>query len=971
VWRSAIFGFAAPLDAQQLATVRAADGLVSVESDRPVESTATQPNPPWGLDRIDQRSRPTDNAYHYTSTGYGVTAYVIDTGLRRTHTEFTGRVANGAYWDFGDGYNQSDCAGHGTHVAGTLGGTTYGVAKQVTLVPVRVLDCAGNGTTTTVVAGIDWVITNHQAGTPAVANISIGSSASSTVDNAVQALINDGVTVVVAAGNEAMNSCGYSPARLPSAITVAASNSSDDDADFSNYGVCNDLFAPGVSILSAWNTSDSASNVLDGTSMASPHVAGVAALILQGSPNSSPAAVWTAIDGLTTKGVLSECCNDPDKLLYFGPTYTAPGPPLSVTGVVGSAEVTISWTAPLTDGNSPITGYTVTASPGGRTCSTAGALSCTVTQLTNGTAYTFTVTATNAYGTSPPSASTNQLTPVAAKVAPGPPTSVAAMAGNHYATVTWLAPAFDGNSPITGYTVTANPSSATCTTTDARTCTFTALTNGTAYSFTVTATNGYGTSTPSAASSPVTPVSAPSVPPQAPTAVHANPGNAQASVTWAAPTADGNLVTGYTVAASPGGASCTTLGSTQCTVPSLVNGTSYTFTVVATNEFGDSPPSDASTAVVPSALSIVAMTPARAMDTRPSGTTADGLSAKIGKLTAGSVTELWVAGRGIGVPADAAAVVLNLTIVGPPARGYATVYPCGTSLPNASNLNFVAGRTIANAVITMVGSGGGVCLYTSVAAHFIIDVNGYAPATSSFLPLNPARLLDSRATGTTADGISAAIGPRGAGSVTELQVIGRGGVPVDAAAVALNVTVVGPVDRGYVTVFPCGTQPPIASNLNFVAGLTIANAVITKIGTEGKVCIFTSKGTHAIVDVNGWFPLGAAFTALAPVRALDTRPSGNMVNGVIEVPVTDLSGVASNASAVALNITVVGPPAGGYVTVYPCGSSLPNASSINYVGGQTIPNAVISKVGIDGKVCIYTSSSTHLVVDLGGFFPAP
>ncbi|MEQ1698601.1 MAG: S8 family serine peptidase [Ilumatobacteraceae bacterium] len=971
VWRTAVYGFAAPLDAQQLAAVRAADGLLSVESDRPIEASTTQPNPPWGLDRIDQHSLPYNQSYTYTSTGYGVTAYVIDTGLRRTHTEFTGRVAAGGYWEFYDGYSQSDCAGHGTHVAGTLGGTTYGVAKQVTLVPVRVLDCNGNGSTSSVLAGINWAIDNHVAGTPAVANISIGGSASTTVDNAVQALINDGVTVVVAAGNDAAATCNYSPARLPAAITVAASDSTDDDAAFSNYGSCNDIFAPGVGILSAWWTSDYATNVIDGTSMASPHVAGVAALVLQGSPSASPATVWTTIEGLSTKGALSECCGDPDKLLYFGPTYTAPGAPTSVLGYPGNAQVEVVWFAPASDGNSPITGYTVTASPGGRTCSTGGVLSCTVTQLTNGTAYTFTVTATNLYGTSPPSAASSPRTPEAPLTPPDPPTGAFANAGNQYAIVSWVAPAYNGNSAITGYTATASPGNATCTTTGATFCTISPLTIGTQYTFTVTATNGIGTSSPSAASAPVTPYVPPAVPPAAPSAVHGTPGNAQATVAWTAPPHDGNLITGYTATASPGGATCSTLGALSCAITSIANGTAYTFTVIATNEFGDSPPSDASAPVTPSAISIIAMAPVRALDTRLGGVTADTLYAKIGVRTAGSVTELWIAGRGIGVPDDASAVVLNLTIVGPPKGGYATVYPCGTTLPNASNLNFVTGRTIANAVVAKVGDAGKVCLYTSVTAHFIIDVNGYAPGASSFLPLNPARLVDSRVGGTTVDGVGAAIGVRAEGSVTEILLPGRGGVPSDAEAVALNVTVVGPLAGGYATVFPCGTQPPGASNLNFVAGLTIANAVVAKIGAAGKVCIFASKATHLIVDVNGFFPAGAAFTALTPVRLLDSRPQRILANGVVEVTVAGIDDVPVDADAVVLNVTVAGPMTGGFITVYPCGSTRPNASSINYVAGQAIPNAVIAKVGTGGKVCIYTSASTNLLVDLNGFFPAP
>lgn len=211
--------------------------------------------------------------YTYTSTGLGVDAYVIDTGILGTHTEFTGRI-NSGYSAIGNSKNTTDCNGHGTHVAGTIGGSTYGVAKKVSLIPVRVLDCRGNGTTSGVVAGINWAIKNHTT-RPAVANMSLGGGASSTLDLAINNLIGDNVTVVVAAGNNyGASACNYSPARVPNAITVAASTRSDQIASFSNIGTCVDIVAPGEGITSAWYTSTTATNTISGTSMASPHVAG-------------------------------------------------------------------------------------------------------------------------------------------------------------------------------------------------------------------------------------------------------------------------------------------------------------------------------------------------------------------------------------------------------------------------------------------------------------------------------------------------------------------------------------------------------------------------------------------------------------------------------------------------------------------------------------------------------------------------
>ncbi len=281
----------------------------------------TQPNATWGLDRVDQRSLPLNGTYTYNQSGQNVHAYVIDTGIRATHSEFTGRVGNG--YDAVDGGAPDDCQGHGSHVAGTVGGTLYGVAKNVTIHAVRVLNCEGSGSNAGVIGGMNWVAQNRQL--PAVANMSLGGPASAAVDNAVNGLIGANVTVVVAAGNENQNACNVSPSRTPGAITVGATDNQDTRAYFSNYGACLDLFAPGVEITSAWYNSNDATNTIDGTSMASPHVAGFAALVLSANPSFTPSQVANFITSNATPNLVSDPAGSAN-LLLFSP-YGNPGAP--------------------------------------------------------------------------------------------------------------------------------------------------------------------------------------------------------------------------------------------------------------------------------------------------------------------------------------------------------------------------------------------------------------------------------------------------------------------------------------------------------------------------------------------------------------------------------------------------------------------------------------------------------------------
>lgn len=317
---SALNGVLVNASPQQIKALRSDPKVKYIEQDQVMsvtpmmEANADQPSPTWGIDRIDQRNLPLDSNYHTDYDGSGVTAFVIDTGVLNTHNEFGGRASSG--YDFIDNdYDATDCNGHGTHVAGTIGGSTYGVAKNVNVVGVRVLNCSGSGSNSGVIAGIDWVKNN--ASGPAVANMSLGGGASQATDDAVNAAVAAGITFVVAAGNDNSNACNYSPARAADAITVGSTTSNDSRSSFSNYGTCLDIYAPGSSITSSWYTSNSATNTISGTSMASPHVAGVAALYLDENPNLSPAQVTNLLATRATSGKVTDAkTGSPNKLLF-------------------------------------------------------------------------------------------------------------------------------------------------------------------------------------------------------------------------------------------------------------------------------------------------------------------------------------------------------------------------------------------------------------------------------------------------------------------------------------------------------------------------------------------------------------------------------------------------------------------------------------------------------------------------------
>lgn len=330
---------------------------------------------------------------------------------------------------------------------------------------------------------------------------------------------------------------------------------------------------------------------------------------------------------------------------------------------------------------------------------------------------------------------------------------------------------------------------------------------------------------------------------------------------------------------------------------------------------------------------------------------------------------------------DAAAVALNVTVTEPTGSGFVTVYPCGSAQPLASNVNFTRDAVVPNAVIAKVGDDGKVCVFVSNDTHLVVDVNGYFPSTSSFHSMNPARVLETRPGLTTIDGSQQGDGIRSPGTMTKVKVTERVTVPAEATAVVLNVTVTEAEGPGFVTVYPCGTGIPTASNINYIAGSTVANLVVAKIGADGSICIFNSEGIHLVVDVNGYFPRTTSYTPFDPARLLDTRPELTTIDGrfvgagivpagaITELAVTGRGGVPAGAATVVLNVTVTESTAAGFVTAYPCGIGRPLASNLNYGIGTTIAIAAIVEVAREGTVCLFNSGATHLIVDVNGYLP--
>ncbi len=809
----------AELTAAKAASVAANPNVISVRKDIKVKATGTETGAPWDLDLLDSRTGATDTTYTYPNTGTGVTVYVIDSGLIATHTEFAsahilpginfvpniipkyvpdpitqlpvvdhycgpGSVADSTV----DPANTVDQVGHGTAVSSLVVGARDGVAKGANLVPVRMLDCDGEGDGADYVSAVSWIIANHTPGTPAVVNVSLG-GAGTVLNSYTQMLIAAGITVVAAAGNENIDACNVTPASTPGAITAAAitpslTEPSWPDGQSTNYGSCVDLYAPGDQVVVA-NWKLASGNSLDqGTSFSSPLIAGAAAQVLADHPTWTPAQVSADLSDRATYGAITGA-RSVNKLLNVGPlgTFTGTAPTIAAgVRVYDVASVQLHWLpAPLT------------------------------TDLKQG-----------AVVIKPASTYQWNLDDVA----------------------------IPGATKATYQTALADQGK----------------------SLTVTVTGSY-------------------------------PGYADT-----APTTSNAVV----IAPPP--------------PPGLVS----------------------------------SLAPTRLVDTRT------GVGAS-GPLTNGRTVTIPVAGIG-GVSPVASAVLVNITCTSATGSGFITGYASGTQVPGVSNANFVAGKTAANLALAPVGADGAIALKAGVnggTVQLIVDLQGYVTGggevteAGAVVPVAPQRLADTRVSGSLAGG----------GSM-DVPVTGEAlGVPLDAAAVFLNVTVTSPGRTGFLTAYPTGEVQPATSNLNFVPGQTVPNMALVKVGADGKVSIYNASATavHVIVDIQGYVTAGeptapGALIPISPSRVLDTRVGLGAARGAVVSGTTrtiTLPGTGSGTpSGVIMNLTATEPTGSGYVSAYPASGTKPTVSNLNYDAGATVPN--LASVGLtNGQATLFAAAGSY------------
>ena len=581
---------------------------------------------------------------------------------------------------------------------------------------------------------------------------------------------------------------------------------------------------------------------------------------------------------------------------------------------------------------------------------------------------------------------------------PQPPTSVYTTAQVDALAVNWTPPLDQGGYPVTGYTVTASPGGMTAVVTaPTRTAVLSPLAVDVPYTVTVTATNLLGTSIPSAPTYPTPPLPRP---PSAPTNLNAVPGDGEAFVSWSPPSDPGErAITGYEVSPCsvvpslqcPAGHVTTVSGSppsTSAIAGGLNNGSTYAFVVRALSSAGsshDSAPSNAVTLI--QGGNYHPLTPARILDTRT------GVGGPVQPVGNGEIRSVQITGKGMVPASGVSAVVLNVTVTGPTAPGFLTVYPARSLQPDASNLNFVAGETVPNLVEVALGAGGQVDLVAQFAsragrADVIFDVAGWVGvATNSnvrdglYNALTPGRIMDTRS------GTGVRKGPLGPGQTVTLNV-GAGGVPASGvSAVVLNVTVTGPTAPSYLTVFPADAKRPTASNLNFNPGQTVPNRVIVRVPAGGLVSFYNAAGSvQVIADVAGWFTDststagGARFSGNDPTRILDTRDPGiGPLDGgsPYQFQLLDQSNnPVVGVSALVVNVTVTNPTAASYLTLWPDGPPLPTVSDLNFTANETVPNLVVVMLGPDATIDLYNAAGrTDVILDLVGYYgagvPAP
>ncbi|HYC93869.1 MAG TPA: S8 family serine peptidase [Thermoanaerobaculia bacterium] len=819
IYEHAVRGFTIETTAQE-ALALAADPRVKfveqdsqVHADREMENDATQNSPPWGLDRIDQRDRPLSGTYTYNNTGAGVTAYIVDSGINATHVDFGGRVRYG--FNFEPNHSGADCNGHGSHVAGTVGGSTYGVAKGVSLVSARVLNCNGSGWVSDFVDGINWCIADHAAGQPAVMNMSVYSDSPSTgLDLAVNDAINDGIVVCVLAGNGTANNgvatdaCNISPARVTNAITVGSVNSSDTKASSSNFGSCVDLFAPGVSILSVGYTSSTATDTKSGTSMATPHVTGAAALYVAANPGATPAATTTALVNSASVGKLTSIgSGSPNRLLYMGDIGSS-----STTEKIvnGGFEQTVS-----TGNSSP--GWTLFPAQGHTVFQQGGSYPHA------GTAYAYlgsTNSATDILKQTvsiPATASSAQIT-FWVNVVTSETTSTTKydylfvdLYNTNGSWVSAVAEITNLNSPqsgnLNGVYFKVGPIEVSEYAGSTLQLVFDAFTDSSLpttfrlddVSLMITEERCYSLSASAA------------------------PGSAGSASINTQQNCPGGFDAGTQVSISASanpGYQFSSWSSTNC---SLANASASSTTCTMS---GNGNATVTANFVANWVVSISAVTP----NASESGPTNGTFSVSRTGPTSGSLTVFYTIGGSATNGTDYSSISSSVTI------------PSGSGSTNISIVPIADGSSEGSETVILTLSSNAQYSIGSPSSD-TVTITDSAPPGAQFYLITPCRLLDTRNSVALASGSSRTV-----------QVSGACSIPSGARAVAVNITAVSPPATGYFTLYQQGITRPTTSTMNYRLNRTRANNAIIPLSNVGQLIVYNDGGmTHFLLDVTGYF----------------------------------------------------------------------------------------------------------------------